>query len=663
MKEQQKNGLLYAIFFLSGAAGLGYQMAWTRMFAVGLGHEMPSVLAVVAAFFAGLALGSWLLDGPISRSGKPGHWYVALELIIGTWGFLSLMLIPIANVLAGQWIGVAPSPIWQWLVSFGLPLVVLLPATTAMGATLPAMERFLAPRTAHGRVVGGLYAANTAGAVAGTLLSAFVIIPAWGYSASLMTLAVVNLVCVVAIWPLLRGTGTMLTTSTPTAAEGTTRHSNAQQEVLLVLFFTGLLGIGYEIVGLRAISQVLENTVYSYAAVLSVYLIGTALGAWLYQRFWLPVDFDKLLAYLLSGLATTCMLGGLALSGTEELYTLFRSRLDYSIAAVMVSEMAVAAAVFLLPTILMGATFSHLVQAARRAEGGVGRAMAVNTLGGFVAPLLVGVVLMPAIGVKWTLVAVALGYLPLTPHFNQAPWVGMAAPVLLMLVMPGNLRLVKTEGNERVIDYREGVTAAVAVVATPTGSKNLRVNNHFTMGSTATRGWELRQGHLPLLLHPAPRRALFLGLGTGITFQATRYHPGLVADGVELVPEVVEVLSQFESPDAAMRNDARTTVYTADARRFVRATRDRYDVIVADLFHPGRDGGGMLYTREHFQTVRDRLNTGGLFCQWLPLYQLDEPVLRVIIKTFLEVFPDGLRSADELSGQIPRPGNDRHRRA
>src|SRR5436190_7025158 len=133
--------LLHVLYFLSGAAALGYQLVWTRMFATGLGHETPAVLAVLCAFFGGMALGSWALDRRVSVSLLPLRWYAALELVIGAWGFVSTLLIPFANNLALSAIGLDPSPFRHWLVAFVFPLLALLPATAAMGATFPAMER------------------------------------------------------------------------------------------------------------------------------------------------------------------------------------------------------------------------------------------------------------------------------------------------------------------------------------------------------------------------------------------------------------------------------------------------------------------------------------------------------------------------------------------
>jgi len=625
--------LLYGVFFLSGIAGLGYQMVWSRMFAVGLGHELLSVLAVVSAFFGGLALGGWLLDSRVSRSSYPGRWYVALELVIGIWGFVTIGLVPLENNLALRLIGIGASPLWHWTVAFGLPFLTLLPATTAMGATLPAMERFVAPLTKHGRCVGGLYAANTLGAVMGTLLGTFVILPALGFRATLIFLASLNLLSAAAAALLARDRRSQEDEPAALHAEVSWRR------IGLTMFFTGLLGIGYEALAVRVTAQILENTVYSFAAALSVYLMGTAVGAALYQRIGRSAAFQPLLGYLLVAISTSCMLGTFALSHVLEIYRFGNNLFGDGLRGVIAAEMVVALAVFTLPTLCMGATFSHLVQAARRKLGGVGRAAAVNTLGAALAPSLFGVLLLPSIGAKWSLVIVSLGYLILLGRTSRLAWLGAVLPVLALFVLPPHLRMVSVRPGEKVIEYREGVMASVAVLRRKDGHRNLRVNNRYQMGGTASKEAEYRQTWIPLLLHPEPKRALFLGVGTGVSFGAAAVFPGLSADGVELVPEVVDVLHYFEPENMAPQSQPQLELFVADARRFVGSTDASYDVIVGDLFQPARDGSGALYTREHFQTVRARLASGGMFCQWLPLHQLDEPMLRVIIATFLDVFP------------------------
>lgn len=636
---------LHAVFLLSGVAGLGYQIVWTRMFAVGLGHEVPGMLAVVAAFFGGLALGSFGLDRIVSRSRLPGRWYAGLEVLIGGWGLATIWLIPWANDLAARLMGQSPGPAHHWSVAFLVPALVLLPATTAMGATLPAMDRLVCRLRARGREVGGLYAANTAGALVGTLASAFLLIAALGTAGTVIVLATLNLISAIAV------------ASVPARMERALEDvvdpvpgAPGWPRLAVMLAGTGLLGIGYEMLAVRVMAQVLQNTVYSFASGLSVYLLGTAIGAAAYQAWLRRLPFDRAGPWLVALVSASCALGALVLGEAREIYTSTLAVLGRGFAQGVAAELLLAAAVFGPPTVLMGALFSLLAQSARSGRAGVGTALGLNTVGGMLAPAVFGVLLLPWIGAKWSLVVVAAGYLPLMPlrRAKDALPIVIAAAAIGAAV-PADLALVRAPEGGRVVEHREGVLGVVAVVSGPPERPGrdeelyLKVNDKFTMGGTRAGFAERRQGHIPLLLHPDPRRALFLGVGTGTTAAAAASHPGVRADAVELVPEIVELLPRFGAVNEGIGSEA-ITIYAADARRFVRVASGEpeggYDVIVADLFHPARDGAGSLYTVEHFRAIRDRLAPGGLFCQWLPLYQLDSDMVAVIARTFLDVFPD-----------------------
>ena len=626
--------LTYLVFFGSGIAGLGYQMVWARMFSVGLGHEIPSVFAVVAAFFGGLALGALLLDKRISTSRAPGRWYAGLEIAIGLWALGTIALIPWINTVIHDLVGVDPSPARHWSVSFLVPFLALLPATAAMGATLPAMDRFVSSLAQQGRTIGGIYAVNTLGAAAGVIASTFFIMPVLGFRGTVIIFAAINLLCaaVMLLWP--------------------AQHETQREPVLepiedglpawrlnLTLLVTGLLGIGYEILGVRVMAQVLENTVYSYAAALIVYLCFTAIGAALYQRLLSRRGFRPTLAWLVLGLSTSCLVGVFVLAEARTIYHAIAMESGGGFGRALLAEFTVAALVFAVPTLLMGALFSHLAQASRREGGGVGRALFMNTLGGSLAAICFGVVLLPMIGAKWALAIVAIGYLTLMPTWRHQRAVYAVVPLLLVLVLPANLVLVTPPPGGRTLEYREGVMAAVAVVEDRDRERYLKVNNLFQMGGTVSGFSERRQAHIPLLLHPRPERALFLGLGTGITAGAATIYPELEIDAVELLPEIVDMLGWFEAENGGLGTHPRVSLSVADARRFIRATDEVYDVIVADLYQPARDGSGMLYTREHFRAIANRLKPGGIACQWLPLYQLDTEMAQLIIRTWLEVFP------------------------
>ncbi|MBZ5500191.1 MAG: fused MFS/spermidine synthase [Acidobacteriia bacterium] len=367
--------IVYIASFLSGLAGLGYEMVWARMLALTLGHEIAAVLAVLVAFFSGLALGAWFLDGRISASSRPASWYVVCEGIIGLWALLLTMLFPEANRVMQVLTGTVSSPLQLGFLCFLLPFLLLLPATFAMGGTLPAIDRLFATLRANGQWVGGLYSANTFGAVAGTMLTTFLLAPWLGSRASLIALAAVNFACAAAVWLL------PMETSPPDYGSKKAQIGHMDGRLATILLLTGFLGIGFEVMVVRVLSQVFENTVYSFADVLSVYLLGTAIGAALYQRWWSGTDFDGFLNYLLSALSACCLLSMLLLSHIENLYSLIRDLFGGGFGGSIVAEAGTAFAVVSLPTLIMGATFAHLAQAARRHDGGVGQALCVNTVG------------------------------------------------------------------------------------------------------------------------------------------------------------------------------------------------------------------------------------------------------------------------------------------
>ncbi len=649
-----RRSFLHLVAFLSGISGLGYELVWTRMLAPGLGHEVPAMLAVLSAFFCGLAAGSWLAERRRVAALHPAGLYAALELVIGAWAAATTLLVPWANHHVGAWIGPSPSAGRHWAIAFLVPFALLLPATCAMGATLPVMARLVDRAGAPARVAAGLYAANTAGAVAGTILATFVLVPRLGHGASLGCLAALNLGCAALAASTARAGPARGAPERPPSPAG--ERLRALPVLLLAI---GLLGIGYEVLVVRLLSQVLENTVYSFASALVVYLLGTAAGAALWHRHGgLPGRRDPL-PLLLTLLSSACLAGTFAMSRALELQAVLQRALGTGMAASMAAELLLAGAAFLLPTLAMGATFGHLAELSRSRRLGLGGGLALDTIGGALAPLLFGVWLVPAAGLGPSLVGCSLAYLALSP-LGGARWrlhaLVPAVAALALLAGMGPLRLVTLGQGEEIVEHVEGVMAAVTVVRDPAGDVHLKVDNRFQMGGTSSTFSDLRQGHLPLLLHPHPRTALYLGLGTAATFSAAADHPGLRAEGVELVPEVVGMLHHFRKATGDLTASPDLSIRVADARRYVTSTNEKYDVIVADLFHPSRDGAGSLYTREHFAAIRSRLEDGGLFCQWLPLYQLDLDTLRVIVRTFLDVFPDGTATLAHYSLSSPIVG-------
>lgn len=636
------------------------------MLSVSLGHETVAVIAVVSAFFIGLTVGALALGRAIRKSLHPHLWFVALEWTIALWAVVLVFVVPAYNQWMPGLIGAEPSVLQHWMVAFTGSFVLLLPATAAMGATLPAMERVMARLWRKPDRVAGLYACNTLGAVLGTLAATFYLMPELGLTSTLLFFAAVNVVCGSGVW-LLCGSrfkalvvpAAFLPATATAAADKSLSHISATR-LAMTFFMTGLLGIGYEILVIRVLSQILENTIYTFAIVLSVYLLGTALGSAMYQRSWArkatnAQQWGRRLDLLIAATSSACLLGMLALWLGNTVYTNVWQGLGRGFVPALLGEFGVAALAFLIPTMAMGALFSHLALRATQSIG-LGVALGLNTFGAALAPIAFGVAILPLIGAKVAILTIGVGYLLLLcPTLSSVKgWALLpASAALLLLVSPLHLRVVDIADGDRVVDYREGVMATLAVVEDANQHRHLKVNNHFTMGGTASRYSDHRQTHIPLLLHGAARSVLYLGVGTGVTLDAARYHRQTQVVGVELIPESLELTPHFGVNFGSHQWYKSPKMVAADARRYVISAEQKFDVIIGEIFHPARDGAGSLYTQEHFTAVKNRLADGGSFCQWLPLFQLDLPSLQTIVRTFVQVFPSARLHLGHYSLQQP----------
>lgn len=615
----------------SGFAGLGYQIVWAQQSALWLGHEAPAVLAVVSAFFGGLALGSWLLAPAIERSTHPMRWFAACEATIAVWALvLSGLRAPVSEWLLAL-IGNHPGQLWQWSVSLGGTLILLLPATAAMGVTLPALERAIAAIRPDRAGVAVLYAMNTAGAVVGVLATAFWLVPALGLSATTMVCAALNVLCALMAWTLV---------GIPTEAAPVSKQSG-EPGILWLLAATGFLGIGYEVLVVRVLSQVAENTVYTFALLLAVYLVGTSVGSVVYDRRNPSGSIvDRVRGYLLHAVALACIFGVVSMGNATTAKVAIAHWLGDGMAAALAGEAAAATMAFLLPAAAMGALFSHLATTARGRGIGLGRAISANTLGASIAPLVFGVWLVPSIGARFSLLLVTAGYLLLArPRARSIVAWGAAAVFTAAIVFAPGLNFVDVPDGGKIVSYKEGVAATVSVTEDVEGVARLRINNRQQEGSSASLFADGRQALLPLLLHPSPRHALFLGLGTGVTAASAAEDRALNVTAVELLPDVIEASRHFRQRFDRGGLTSPLRIESADARRFVRTATVQYDLIVSDNFHPARSGSAILYTVEHFGAVRARLAPEGIFCQWLPLHQLDLDTLRSIVRSFIAVYP------------------------
>ena len=657
-RNENNDRLLLGAFLLSGLVALGYQMVWTRLLALVLGGELLGMLGVLAGFFLGMVLGAYFLSAHAGRTQHPARMFILLESVIAIYGLISPYLIYGLADTIPTWLGPVAGDndsLTALFLSLLISSLVLLPATFSMGANFAylaeAQRRILPDRTADTNL-GRMYAANTFGATLGTLAGVYVVLPRFGFVWSCCLFSLAGVAAVACVW--LWARNSVPQTTQEHNDNGVSEPPTNQLQYLGLLFATGMVAIGLEIVVIHLLKQILENTIFTFANILSVYLVGTSMGAWFYQYGWLRQSTEwqqRLPAQLILGMLISMVISFGVLTAAPELIQRwappgaeFRQHL--------MLEFWIAILVFLLPTVFMGALFSFLI--GRIAPETLGKAYALNTLGAAVAPFVIGLLLIPTLApfhllaIVWVCYWVILGSGVYFLKWKREYFVLAGIPFLILVFgLFSQPDLIRLPNRARELQRVEGLMGTVVVSerkdlpAGPLGLPHrvLQVNNHFRMGGGA--GFlERRMGNLPLLLAKEVEDALFLGIGTGTTMGVCQDHPTREITAVEIVPEVKHVLNWFESHNKNILEHPGLSYHSSDARRFVSATERKYDVIVADLYHPARDGAGWLYTQEHFRKLKLLLKENGLLCQWLPAHQFDQNGLKTVLRTFRSVFSE-----------------------
>ncbi|WP_372030199.1 fused MFS/spermidine synthase [Pseudomonas kurunegalensis] len=645
------------LLFLSGAAGLVYQVLWIKQLSLVVGVEVHAVATGISAFFAGLALGGLLFGRWADRLQRPVRLYVYLELGVALLGLGATLGLAHA---AGPFARLEAS---AGLLAWALPFALVGVPALLMGGTLPVLVRALAPVTGQLAEAGGrLYAANTAGAIAGTLSAAFILLPRLGVTGSACAAASLNLLAALGAWLSCRRE-----VGLPPLANTSSAPRSPQARLAIGLYcIAGGVALGYEVVWSQSIVPFMSTRTYAFAVVLATYLAGLLAGSALYAR-----RADRIrdpwglfgLLVAIAGLLALLQLAGLGrwLVQAQTQAELFALQLTGSELAGMCARFAVAAAyMVLLPTTLLGAAFPlalRLVVDSGHVGRDVGAVVALNTLGGIVGVLLTGFVLVPQLGLVRALgvlagLAVLVGLL--------AVWRGQGvrrpAALAVYLVAPATLLVVLLTPPQRLAEllpgarngvltyYHEGKGGTVAVVTQ--GRQGQTFNRLYIQGvsNTGDAMPSLRymrlQALLPLLIHNGePRSALVIGFGTGITAGAMLRYPGLERPVVaELLPEVLQAAPRFNGNYGAVV-DPRLDIRLRDGRRELLRSEERYDLITLEPPPPSAAGVVNLYSRNFYQLAAARLQPAGLVAQWLPLPTQNDEDSRSLVRSFIDVFP------------------------
>ncbi len=674
-----------AVFFLSGAAALGYQVLWSKHVLAFIGVSAYSYATVLAAFMAGLALGGRFLGRLADSSRSPLKLYAFLEIGIAAYAVLYPTLDRLVQAAYGALVG---APAESWDAATGMPFkilaagLLLLPPTILMGATLPAMVRHATETLGVvGQRVSRLYAWNALGSAIGALAMAFVVIPGLGLAASLMLLAMVNLtVAVVALVLSWLGRGRSDAAPVGEAAPIVAvpmRHlgRGGERWMLAAAFTAGWLSFTYEIAWTRVLAMVLGSSTYAFAVMLAAFITGIALGSLALARLDATVH-DPLRLFAWTQLAVAVLV-----AAPLPFYPLLphalhlvETVLSTTTAAFYVYSAASYFLCFTLmlpPTVFIGMAIPLLVKGLshhlERLGADTGRAYAWNTAGNVLGALTAGILFLPLLGAEWllrstVLVGVVLGVAALVglPVAGRQRGRTLAAPLTIAAVVtlvvlvtdPWPVTAFTSEPFRRkgrsasppqldVAFAADDPAGHILVASSPAHGNELSlwINGKADASSYHDMPTQLAVSHLPLLLHPDPHQVLVIGLASGASAGAALLHPVARVDVVEIMRRMPEATRAFAAVNRQPWTDPRFNLVIDDARSFLSHTESRYDVVISEPSNPWVAGCAALFSTDFYRVILDKLEPDGLYVQWIQAYELRDETLAAMIRTFRLAFP------------------------
>jgi spermidine synthase len=672
---------LLVLFVGSGCAALIYEVVWFQLLQLSIGSSAVSLGVLLGVYMGGMSLGSWLLPRYLNPASHPLRVYAFLELGIGVFGVIVLYAVP----LLGSWYtAIAGSGPLNLVLRAMVAGVCLLPPTLLMGATLPAIARWVETSPRGVSWLGFFYGGNLAGAVTGSLIAGFYLLRV--YDMPRATFVAVGLNFLVAVLALLVAQWTPHTVikgdadePRPAAAATTTET----RLVYLAIALSGLTALGSEVVWTRMLSLIFGATAYTFSLILAVFLIGLGIGSSVGAALaksarnprqalgWCQVSLCAAMAW--AAYATGASLPYWPINPSISTSVVFNFQLDL-----------VRAFWVMLPgAILWGASFPLALasvavpgQDSARLVGGV---YAANTVGAIVGAVVTALGMVGVVGSQITqqvLIGIAAlsGLLLLGAAPGEARGFKASVPALVRVVvvaaaaglfaravpaMPGLLvaygRYAATWiGQNEIIYVGEGVTASVAVSRTPSGTLNYH-NAGKVQASSEPQDMRLQRmlGHITTLVPENPAKVLVIGCGAGVTAGAVSVDPMVkdqtIAEIEPLVPRVVS--TYFSEHNFNVVANPKVKVHLDDARHYLLTTDEKFDAITSDPLDPWVKGAATLYTREFFEVVKSHLNPGGVVTLFVQLYESTEAAAKSEVATFLEAFPNGAVFANTVNGQ------------
>jgi spermidine synthase len=676
--------LLLFLLAGSGCAALIYEIVWFQLLQLVIGSSAVSLGLLLAAYMTGLCLGSAALPRIVPRRVHPLKVYAALELGIGVFGVLVLLAVPFVGRL---YVSGVTEGVLGLVLRGMVAAICLLPPTLLMGASLPALARWLEATPRGVSWVGWLYSANIAGAVSGCLLAGFYLLRVHDMAVTTYAAAAINLLVALASVALSRRVSHVHAVEGP--ASKVPAGGRRATFIYIAVAVSGLSALGAQVVWTRLLSLLLGGTVYTFSIILAVFLLGlwagSSAGSFAARRLPSPamaLTVCQILLVLSIGWTAHTLASSLPYWPVDPwlaLDPLFNFQLDL-----------VRCLWAMLPaTLLWGASFPLALAAA--AEPGEdpgklsGEIYAANTAGSVAGALAFSLILIPEWGTRASqqlLVAIAaLGAIAAaipvirtrTTHAVGIAAVGAAIVLALAVgsivadvpweVIAYGRRIApilraadlypELNQSPKVLFRGEGINASVLILER-SGQRHFYVSGKAE-ASTAPADMRLERmmGHVPALIHPNPRSVLTVGFGAGVTAGSFVPYPDLEQLVIcELEPFIPPASHEFFGRENnAVLHDPRTRIVYDDARHFIFTTQEKFDVITTDPIHPWVKGTSTLYSKEYYELVKAHLNPGGVVAQWLPIYDSDPATVKSELATFFEVFPNGTVWSNNIPNQ------------
>lgn len=663
--------LAYLVFLLSGIAALIYEISWSRQLGLLFGHTVHAASVVLGSYFAGMAVG-YAVGGYLSKRVRPLVGYAVAEIVVAVWAFAVPVILQWSESPAiASWL-VHESVFWQIAARACFSFLLLMPATIALGVTLPMMAAWLAAGGGiadadNARRISFAYSVNTFGALFGVTVATLWMLVNCGVCGSSYIAAVLSLACAV-IALSIGSKGAPHADLEQRQWSGNARlNSEIDGQGLLwrlrlAAIVTGFSTLALQVLYTRMFSLVFHNSTYTFGIVVAVFLAALAMGAACAGR-WAAADDKNILQGAGWAMAASTIYVLVSVRVFVALTDLGYFRYGESFVEYMTGATGLVLLVVGPGVLLAGVVLPLIWRVAGSVDDDAGRVVgqltSANTIAAAAGAMAASFIVLPLMGL-WSgfvfvgglMLLMALMFLsvdlPKTRLLTIGVlWTALAAMTFFTQTESGASR---REGEQTIRRWHSpyGWIDLVKNLPSKKGrSKNvqpevykIRQNLHYRFGKTGSNAREYRQAHLPLLMHHNPQDVLFLGLGTGLTAAGAIPHQEVNRiTAVELIPEVVDAVRYLADYNFDVVDHEKTKIVCDDGRHYLLATEDKFDVIVSDLFVPWESESGYLYTVEHYEVAATRMKEGGLFCQWLPLYQVGEAEFESIANSFAEVFP------------------------